>query len=164
MRPVRSGLRFTFSIAFDNLRVEELGALLYALKPVAVDDTWDETAQPVVHTIGMGKPYGLGTVTIAPSLTIDQRYSETGSPGRYAKLFEGKRWFQPRIQGITQKDCVKAYLDAIGSKFAAGDLRAHPSLLALQKMTRAHGVNAEYIPLGLAWRSRRVLPSATDVG
>lgn len=52
--PLREGLSFSFHIDFDNLSDYELGMLLYALCP---NDKFQ-------HKIGMGKPLGLGSVSL----------------------------------------------------------------------------------------------------
>jgi len=52
--PVRQGTNFWFHIDFDNLSAFELGVLLYALRPTPAFH----------HKLGMGKPIGLGKVSI----------------------------------------------------------------------------------------------------
>lgn len=52
--PLAPGTAFHFHIDFDNLRPEELGLVLYALRPHA----------DFRHKLGMGKPLGLGKVRI----------------------------------------------------------------------------------------------------
>jgi CRISPR-associated protein (TIGR03986 family) len=52
--PLKTGLVFYFHVDFDNLSPQELGLLLYALKPT----------NEFRHKIGMGKPLGLGCVNI----------------------------------------------------------------------------------------------------
>lgn len=54
--PVKKGTSFYFHIDFDNLSQEELNLLCYSLRP-------DEHFQ---HKLGMGKPIGLGSVSIEP--------------------------------------------------------------------------------------------------
>ncbi|WP_421847598.1 TIGR03986 family type III CRISPR-associated RAMP protein [Marinomonas sp.] len=55
--PVKTGTRFQFNIHFHNLREVELGALLWSL-------TFGNTENSF-HGLGMGKPYGLGRVSLA---------------------------------------------------------------------------------------------------
>jgi CRISPR-associated protein (TIGR03986 family) len=62
---------FSGRIRFDNLHPIELGALLSALKLP------DECA----HKIGMGKPFGMGSIRIKPKLTIINRMN------RYKNIF-----------------------------------------------------------------------------
>jgi len=55
-QPIAPGGAFTFTVRFDALSLEELGVLLYALRP----------SEAFRHKIGMGKPIGLGTIQITP--------------------------------------------------------------------------------------------------
>jgi hypothetical protein len=54
--PLRRGVAFYFHVDFQNLSGEELGHLLYALRPTA----------EFRHKLGLGKPLGLGRVRIDP--------------------------------------------------------------------------------------------------
>lgn len=70
MKPVRPGITFSFRIRFENLRLEELGLLWWA---VALP-----TAGNYCHKIGMGKPLGLGSVKLTPRLVLinpEKRYT-----------------------------------------------------------------------------------------
>lgn len=80
MRPVAAGVRFRWRISFENLSDEELGALLWALALPG------EPGREYRHSIGMGKPLGMGAIKIAPSLTLEDRQR------RYAALFDGDAW------------------------------------------------------------------------
>lgn len=62
MRPVKAGTRFQFRLHFENLSDAELGALLWTLQPDRRDD--------LVHSLGMGKPFGMGAVRLAYSPTL----------------------------------------------------------------------------------------------
>lgn len=77
-RPVKAGQSFTFDIHFENLHPQELGALLWVL-----DKAGDSKYR---LKLGMGKPYGLGSVAIKymPLLT-DRRL-------RYKKIFDDDGW------------------------------------------------------------------------
>lgn len=57
------GVKFKSKIRFENLLAEELGALLFALQLPA----------NCCHKIGMGKPIGMGSIKITPSLFISER-------------------------------------------------------------------------------------------
>jgi len=81
--PVRPGVRFQFTLHFENLRPEELGALWWALTlPGKPDVTY-------CHKLGMGKPLGMGAVTLEPKLVLSERSAKNG---RYAQLFDGRDW------------------------------------------------------------------------
>lgn len=61
IKPVRAGVRFRFRIRFENLLAEELGLL------------WRSVELPgnnYAHKLGMGKPLGLGSVRLSPTLTL----------------------------------------------------------------------------------------------
>ena len=75
IRPIRPGIRFQFRIHFENLSLAELGLLWWAVAlPVQGD---------YCHKLGMGKPYGLGSVKLSPTLhTVDVA-------ARYKSLFAG---------------------------------------------------------------------------
>lgn len=80
MRPVTPGIRFRWRIDFENLADEELGALLWALTlPGAKGKEYR-------HSIGMGKPFGMGAIKIAVKLTLNDRRQ------RYATLFDDNAW------------------------------------------------------------------------
>lgn len=80
MKPVKTGVTFGFRIYFESLLDFELGALLWALSlPGEIDKDY-------CHSLGMGKPLGLGAVKIAPTLYLSDRRA------RYTKLFSGEDW------------------------------------------------------------------------
>ena len=78
VKPIKEGQTFKFEINFENLRSEELGALLWVLDK-AQDDNYR-------LKLGMGKPYGLGSVKIDYGLELDNRLK------RYEKLFSEQKW------------------------------------------------------------------------
>ncbi|MCF6157621.1 MAG: TIGR03986 family CRISPR-associated RAMP protein [wastewater metagenome] len=71
MRPIKSGRTFIGKVRFENLSDIELGALLFAL----------ELPPDCCHKLGMGKPLGLGSVRITPTLILSDRKK------RYTDLF-----------------------------------------------------------------------------
>ena len=78
IRAINREKKFKGPIRFENLSHEELGALLMSL----------ELPENCHHKIGMGKPLGLGSIKIKPSLFICDRNE------RYGKLFtdNGNEW------------------------------------------------------------------------
>jgi CRISPR-associated protein (TIGR03986 family) len=78
--PVKPGVRFRFRVRFENLRPEELGALCWALSLPG------EAGKSYRHKVGMGKPIGMGSVAIRPSLVLTDRAE------RYGRLLEGAEW------------------------------------------------------------------------
>lgn len=88
-RPMQSGQTFYFTIDFENLSAAELTLLYTAIQP-------DEYSQ---HRLGLGKPLGLGSVTIKPEgvFFVDRktRYGlDSLSVRRYqsAWITGGKNW------------------------------------------------------------------------
>lgn len=71
LNPLPKGTRFTTRVHFHNLRIEELGALCWAL-------TWGG-AEGLRHGLGMGKSFGFGQVTIAIT-GADLRPNRSGAP------------------------------------------------------------------------------------
>lgn len=80
IRPVAAGVTFHARIHFENLSAEELGALLWALTLPG------RPGQEYRHSIGMGKPYGMGAIKLDAALVLDDRKK------RYGSLFDGAAW------------------------------------------------------------------------
>ena len=78
--PLKPGVAFSGRIHFENLREEELGALLWALTLPADD------GKAYRHKLGMGKPLGMGAVAITARLRLTDR------DARYRRLFNGEAW------------------------------------------------------------------------
>ena len=97
MKPVKAGVAFSFTIAFENLSDAELGALLWIVR-IADDETYR-------LKLGMGKPFGLGAITIDHSITLDDRSQ------RYQQLFDEAAW-QHASSAITPEQiqrCVESF-------------------------------------------------------
>lgn len=97
IRPVKAGIRFRWRVRFENLSAEELGALLWALTLPGQSDKQHR------HSIGMGKPLGMGAIKIVPALTLDDRQH------RYGSLFDNEQWC---IGSITADDRIAAFVTA----------------------------------------------------
>ncbi len=99
VRPVAAGVTFEFDFWFENLTDEELGALLWMLR-MASHEAYG-------IKLGLGKPYGLGTVQLSYELQVDdraQRYRTLGQtesgwtlPGREVDEASLMRAFEGRI-------------------------------------------------------------------
>jgi CRISPR-associated protein (TIGR03986 family) len=75
IRPVRPGIAFQGRLRFVNLTALELGALLSALEP----------PDGCRHRLGMGKPLGMGSIRIQPTLVLidpKRRYRSLNDNGR----------------------------------------------------------------------------------
>ncbi|GAB4400391.1 MAG: TIGR03986 family CRISPR-associated RAMP protein [Anaerolineales bacterium] len=81
VKPIKEGQEFSFEIRFENLLPEELGALLWVL-----DTAKDEQYR---LKIGMGKPYGLGSVSVGSKVILENRKL------RYTQLFDSGKWSTP---------------------------------------------------------------------
>jgi len=93
INPLSPGTKFSGRIRFQNLTVEELGALLFVL----------DLPEGCCHKLGMGKPLGLGSVKITPRLILIDRNS------RYNQLFDVQgNWYTGEK---TDKD-IQHYKDA----------------------------------------------------
>ena len=81
--PLKPEIRFSFKVRFENLREEELGAILWAMSlPGDADKEYR-------HRLGMGKPLGMGTVSLKNLVVRKTQRTE-----RYKSLFEGNTWYQ----------------------------------------------------------------------
>lgn len=79
IKPIREGQTFQFGIDFENLHAEELGALLWVIEKARNPD--------YRLKIGMGKPYGLGSVEITSKIQFETRGQ------RYEKLLAQSQWY-----------------------------------------------------------------------
>lgn len=96
--PVKPGIIFTARIRFENLTKEELGCLLLVL----------DLPKDCRHKIGMGKPVGLGSIKITPTLTSITRKD------RYTKLFDDTGWHtgaKPEPDIAFYKNAFARYMD-----------------------------------------------------
>lgn len=83
---------FESRIRFENLTQVELGAILFAI----------DLPEGCAHKLGMGKPLGLGSVKITPSLNLVDRDS------RYEKLFDSSEQFH---EGLLSDQSLDKYKD-----------------------------------------------------
>lgn len=82
---LKRGTRFLFHLDFTNLTAEELGHLLYALRP---QDRFR-------HQLGMGKPLGLGRVVIDPlALAFADRHASYRPDGLFGPRWASVEWLQ----------------------------------------------------------------------
>jgi len=81
--PLKTGVQFKGRIHFENLRTEELGAILWVLNLPHTENILYR------HKLGMGKPLGMGAMAVSAELQLSDRQS------RYAQLFETNSWHAP---------------------------------------------------------------------
>ncbi len=93
MKPVRAGVTFKFDVHFENLSDVELGALLWVLR--LCDDKWqaEHKRGPFRFALGMGKPFGMGSVKVQYQLQLSDRAQ------RYSSLASGNTWTDPAPPG-----------------------------------------------------------------
>lgn len=154
IQPVKTGVSFTGKIHFENLSSVELGALLFVLK----------LPQGCAHKLGMGKPLGLGSVQIHPTLYL------SCPKKRYETLFA--EW-----GGLSQvesaeydkyKNKFEAYvLEHIGS--TAKSLWKEPRMEQYETLLKFDSGRVfenqnriDYMPMN-SFRDRPVLPAPMDV-
>lgn len=101
IKPVKAGVRFRFRIYFENLRDVELGALLWALTLPGED------GKDYCHSLGMGKPLGMGVVKITPTLYLSDRKS------RYRRLFGETDWHRDEREEKNTEQFIRAFEDFI---------------------------------------------------
>jgi len=103
VKPVQPGAQFKGRIRFENLSRVELGGLLFSLE--LPDDCY--------HKVGLGKPYGLGSVAIKTDLVLIDRAE------RYSRLLNGDNWFLSEKKenssiDIYKKEFERFVLSSIG--------------------------------------------------
>lgn len=161
IRPVKPNTEFKFRIRYENLSESELGALLFALK----------LPEGCTHKIGMGKPYGLGSVKIIPELYTSDRN------GRYLTLFNEDGW---ELAEFKQKDrmlnqTVSAFEEHIledmsdsdkGEASSLWDTRRLKQLKTLLDVEKGKELQSnkktEYMDID-QFKKRDVLPLSEDV-
>ncbi|MCB0042378.1 MAG: TIGR03986 family CRISPR-associated RAMP protein, partial [Caldilinea sp.] len=125
--PVNAGVRFSFTLHFENLRPEELGALWWALSLPG------EAGKTYRHKLGMGKPLGMGAVALTPQLILSER---RGQEGRYGQLFDEDGWrlAEQPVDGATYARQFESFvLEAAGLPGAGrlADVQRIQMLLAM---------------------------------
>lgn len=119
LRPVSAGTRFRSVLRFHNLRAAELGAVLWALS-FGDAEAWTPGGAPTLrHRLGMGKPFGLGEITIR----IDWAHA-------------GLRLNDAAATAPAAQDCV-ARFRAEAEKFAAAEHGAWAESVQVQTLLTA---------------------------
>jgi hypothetical protein len=174
IRPVRGGVTFRGRVYFENLSKLELGGLLTTLSlPLSKR-----------YRLGMGKPYGLGTVRIEPELVLEERTPQDDKKGRYDKLFANEQEWQEGIKETEEAsevaaNCVSEFRTTIVSHYnsAVGErskVREDASLDEVPRLNALYTIlewdnsvsderRIEYLgletkPRQEEWRKRHVLP------
>lgn len=124
MRPVRAGVRFTFSLRFENLSQVELGALLWVLA-LGSDKRYR-------LKLGMGKPLGMGAFRLSSGATLSDHVSLDGS-GRYEQLFGAAGWHtgERQLASESAADCIDAF-----EKYVLSQLGEPQQITKLEQLLR----------------------------
>lgn len=158
IRAVKPGTIFNFRIRFENLSKVELGALLFVL----------DLPKNHYHKLGMGKPLGLGSVKITPSLFLTDRKK------RYTRLFENNKWYlalEETSMGEYKRDFEEYILGKIKedergnarSLWDVGRMRELRVMLDWGNVSKKDWLEkTRYMELG-EFKSRRVLPKPSEV-
>ena len=93
IKPIKAGVSFEFTIHFENLSHVELGALLWILTLAnhdinALQLLGLDGKEKYCLSLGMGKPLGMGAVTIEKSELILNERSQNKPQQRYTQLFD----------------------------------------------------------------------------
>lgn len=171
--PVKQGTKFISRIYFENLSKLELGALLSALS----------LPESKRHKLGMGKPLGLGTICIKPTLLLQERAPQHDKTGRYDKLFSNTEDWQTGNKERTAeiesfKDCfrqeivnhVKTFQQTLEASTSLGEISRLKELFTMLEWDNAISDEEQISYLGLdtkekqeEWRKRHVLPSPQKI-
>ena len=152
IRPVNTGVTFSFRIYFENLREHELGALLWVLK--LPDD------KKYHNKLGMGKPLGMGAVKIEPELYLSDHIK------RYKRLFDGNNWAED-VSLCDPKPIIRCFEDYILDSLQLGDydlkdVERIKILLKMLEWSETDRNSTRY--LGPAeYKNRNVLPDPLNV-
>jgi hypothetical protein len=96
---IPAGTRFRGRVAFDNLSLADLGSVLAALDPRRLGPADGEDWTAVVTSVGGGKPFGFGAVTIEVSQLSAQTAAE--------------RYLGGAGEGIDGAEAVQAFRAAV---------------------------------------------------
>lgn len=163
INPVKPETTFIGRIRFENLSEFELGALLFAL----------DLPDDFCHKIGMGKPLGLGSIRITPTLHLSNRNE------RYKNLFE--EWSSDLSESTSEGKTKQAFKDKFATsilnqlkndkkEYTADELwgvgRLEELKIMLNYKTIPNDVKTEYMkikPPPNEFRDRPILPKPSDV-
>jgi len=161
IKPAKPGTKFKGRVRFDNLSSVELGALLFSL----------DLPEGCCHKVGLGKPYGLGSIAIQADLVLVDR------PKRYSKLFDRENWFLSEEKSKSSIDNYKKVferyvLSNIGKK-ELSSLWDHERMKELKSMFLFSDCSSKewleqtrYLQIGNKnneYSDRKVLPKPSQV-
>ncbi len=123
--PLKAGAEFKGSVRFFNLKHEELGALLWAI-------TWDKDKY-CQHNIGMGKPLGLGRISIDITAQVITETSETMDDflAEFKKYMNGKvpNWEKSeQITELKRMADIRFWSDEVTTSYPILDMNCKPTI------------------------------------
>lgn len=169
MTPVAPHKTFVFSVHFDNLSDAELGALCWALHPRGHE------GRQYRHSLGMGKPLGMGAVKLEAELRLTNRRE------RYTRLLDinHNHWesgsgrpqdlSDPAVRDALVEPFEDRILNDLGVKDCASlaHLRRLGALLKLMDWPGPDPERSLAWDIELEgwqpWKDRRVLPPTSDM-
>lgn len=102
--PIPKEIEFTFDINFENLNEAELGLLLTTLEPA-------EAGTKFLHKLGLGKPLGLGEVTLKISSVETNNKSDNYTFDKLSSPLATKTLTKEKIQEAKNKALNSEYID-----------------------------------------------------
>lgn len=152
VKPINEGAVFKGNLRFKNLSEIELGALLFVLK----------LRNNSCHKIGMGKPYGLGSLKISVDLFISDRKK------RYQSLTEEWLKLTPKNEKI--ETLIQGFSDAVwkieNPNHVGKSLWVHPRLGQLRRILdwekKPDDETTDYMELE-DFKLRMVLPTPREI-
>jgi CRISPR-associated protein (TIGR03986 family) len=126
IKPIKKGVSFKFTIHFENLSDVELGALLWILTLAnhdinALQLLGLDGKEKYCLSLGMGKPLGMGAITIEKMELILNKRSQNKPQQRYTQLFDGDNWLTG--DRPANADEYKSYLEAFEQYVIIGNDR-----------------------------------------
>lgn len=118
MTPLQKGVVFEGAVRFHNLRTEELGLLLWSLKP-------DEESQ---FNIGKAKAYGYGRIKLE-ILSVDTLDMKAAYCAEALNLHPEKK-----MSDEEQKKLIQEFQKELGKRLGVNDVRTLPAIMGLVRM------------------------------
>ncbi|MEH2042489.1 TIGR03986 family type III CRISPR-associated RAMP protein [Nostoc sp.] len=162
IKPIKSGVKFKFTIQFENLSNIEIGGLMWIINIAQNND--------YRLSLGMGKPWGMGAVKIESNLYISKRKA------RYTQLFNNNSW--ATAESLDDNPDYQLFfenyiLQELKQTGRFNDIPRIQMLLAMlswqsppSSKTRYMEIEREQNPLDSEaneYKNRRVLPTPLDV-
>ncbi|WP_204103978.1 MULTISPECIES: TIGR03986 family CRISPR-associated RAMP protein [Spirulina sp. CCY15215] len=162
-----SSIQFSFDIHFENLTKIELGAILWILSLSNKKSKQFDVGKPDEQyclSFGMGKPLGMGAVSIDYELFLSDRTK------RYSQLFGNSQWKagEEKSTDVQQIESIRSFekfvLDTISP--SCDRLRQEPRIQSLLAMLRCDKIPSQneikYMELK-CFKNRPVLPTPLQV-